>query len=87
MILKLNDEHYRNIISIERILQKIGEHNIIDSDFAYSFVNIAGFRNYLLHDYETIQPDIICTKIVNQVNDVEEYVAQIEKSPGIEYYT
>jgi len=64
----------------------LGEHNILKPDFAYSFAKIAGFRNYLAHDYEQIDASIICNEILSKIKDIEEYLKQIENSLGIDYY-
>jgi len=64
----------------------LGENNIINPVFAYSFAKIAGFRNYLAHDYEQISPIIICNEILNKLQDIENYLLQIEKSLGIDFY-
>ncbi|MCX8123855.1 MAG: DUF86 domain-containing protein [Spirochaetes bacterium] len=64
----------------------LGENNIIDPVFAHSFAKIAGFRNYLAHDYEQINPFIICNEILNKLQDIESYLSQIENSLGISFY-
>ncbi len=64
----------------------LGENNILDADFAYSFAKIDSFRNYLAHDFEHISPIIISNEILNKLNDVEKYLPRIEKSLGINFY-
>ncbi len=58
----------------------LGEHNILDPQFAYSFARIAGFRNFLAHDYETTDAKIICNKVLSSTSDVKRYIEQIKKS-------
>lgn len=58
----------------------LGESGILDPAFAYSFAKIAGFRNFLAHDYETIRSDIICNKIIAQIPDIKEFLTQIENN-------
>ena len=58
----------------------LGESGILDSEFAYSFAKIAGFRNFLAHDYDTIDSGIICSKILDSIVDIQTYVQQIKKS-------
>jgi uncharacterized protein YutE (UPF0331/DUF86 family) len=55
----------------------LGDSHILDAEFAYSFARIAGFRNFLAHDYEKIDPEIICGQIVNSSDDVVQYLRQI----------
>ena len=33
----------------------LGENKILETSFAYQFAKIAGFRNFLAHDYEKIE--------------------------------
>jgi uncharacterized protein YutE (UPF0331/DUF86 family) len=62
----------------------LGEAGVLDNEFAYSFARIAGFRNFLAHDYEKIEAAVICGKVINSVSDVREYVRQVQKSLGIQ---
>jgi uncharacterized protein YutE (UPF0331/DUF86 family) len=61
----------------------LGENGILDPDFAFSFAKIAGFRNFLAHDYEQIDASYICKNILPKLNDSEEFLRQIERSLGI----
>jgi uncharacterized protein YutE (UPF0331/DUF86 family) len=61
----------------------LGENKIIDPDFAYRFASIAGFRNFLAHDYEKIDQEIICGQIVNSIVDVDMFLEYIRKSLGL----
>ena len=58
----------------------LGESGVLDADFAYSFAKIAGFRNFLAHDYETIDSGVICTKVLASLTDIRKYIRQIQKS-------
>ena len=58
----------------------LGESGVLDADFAYSFAKIAGFRNFLAHDYETIDSGVICTKVLSSLTDIRKYIRQIQKS-------
>ncbi|MBS3809650.1 MAG: DUF86 domain-containing protein [Desulfobacterales bacterium] len=58
----------------------LGANHIIDPEFANSFAKIAGFRNFLAHDYETIDGQRICSYLPSGLREVEEYVSQIEKA-------
>jgi len=57
----------------------LGESGVLDSDFAYSFSAIAGFRNFLAHDYEKIEAQIICNEVLSKLDDVEKFLKQIEQ--------
>lgn len=55
----------------------LGENNILESGFAYDFAQIAGFRNFLAHDYEKIDQEMICGQIMRSLEDVDAYLRQI----------
>ena len=62
----------------------LGEGHILDADFAYRFASIAGFRNFLAHDYEKIDQSVICEQVMNSLDDVDQYVRQIRSSLGLD---
>jgi uncharacterized protein YutE (UPF0331/DUF86 family) len=70
-------QYYADAIDI------LGESGIIEPEFAYHFAKIAGFRNFLAHDYEKIDKMILCGEIINKLADVKEYIRQIKKSLGL----
>lgn len=60
----------------------LGESGVLDSEFAYSFAAIAGFRNFLAHDYERIKAQIICNEVLSKLDEVENFLNQIEQACG-----
>lgn len=58
----------------------LGENGILEPGFAYRFAAVAGFRNFLAHDYEKIDGAFVCGKILASLDDVDEYLKQIEDS-------
>ena len=58
----------------------LGENKILDTSFAYQFAKIAGFRNFLAHDYEKIEVEFICKDIIDKLEDVDSFIRQIENS-------
>jgi len=56
----------------------LGEARILDVEFACSFAKIAGFRNFLAHDYEIADAQVICNEILPQLHEVKEYLEQLE---------
>lgn len=58
----------------------LGENSILEPSFAYKFAKIAGFRNFLAHDYEKVDAEIICNEIMSMLDDVRLFTKQIEKS-------
>lgn len=49
----------------------LGENKILDPSFAYKFAKIAGFRNFLAHDYERIEVEFICKDIIIKLDEVD----------------
>jgi uncharacterized protein YutE (UPF0331/DUF86 family) len=56
----------------------LGDAGILTPEFAYSFSKIAGFRNFLAHDYERVEAKVICHEVLNNLADVRVYVQQIK---------
>lgn len=57
----------------------LGENEILEAGFAYRFAAIAGFRNFLAHDYEKISGDFVCGNILASLDDVDEFLQQVER--------
>ncbi len=64
--------------SYQDVFDILGENKILESDFAYSFAKIAGFRNFLAHDYEKIDMAFICNEVLAKLNDVDSFLTRIE---------
>jgi uncharacterized protein YutE (UPF0331/DUF86 family) len=58
----------------------LGENGILAPAFAYDFAKIAGFRNFLAHDYEKIDAKVVCKSVLSKIEDVNRYLEQIEKA-------
>jgi uncharacterized protein YutE (UPF0331/DUF86 family) len=56
----------------------LAENRLLASDLAYRFAGIAGFRNFLAHDYEKIDGEVVCGPILGKVSEVEEFLRQVE---------
>ena len=54
----------------------LGDSQILDAAFAYDFARIASFRNFLAHDYEKIDQEVICGQIMNSLEDVDQISAR-----------
>ncbi|TAN44518.1 MAG: DUF86 domain-containing protein [Nitrospirae bacterium] len=65
--------------SYHEAIDILGENGILEPSFAYSFAKIAGFRNFLAHDYEKIEADSICKDVLSKLDDVKKFVDQMEK--------
>lgn len=60
----------------------LGESGVLDRSFAYQFAKIAGFRNFLAHDYERIDPLIICRQVLAKLGDIDSYIEQVKAALG-----
>ena len=58
----------------------LGDNGILKPAFAIDFARIAGFRNFLAHDYERLEGGIICGQVLGKMADVDEYLRQIEEA-------
>lgn len=58
----------------------LGEGAIIPADFSYTFASIAGFRNFLAHDYEGVDAVVICAEVMKRLEDVEQYLQLVEEA-------
>ena len=58
----------------------LGEGAVIPADFAYTFASIAGFRNFLAHDYEKVDAVVICAEVMKRLEDVEQYLQLVEEA-------
>jgi uncharacterized protein YutE (UPF0331/DUF86 family) len=66
--------------SYQEAFDILGENQILEPVFAYDFAKIAGFRNFLAHDYENVDGKIVCMNALSKTDDVKEYLEQIEKA-------
>jgi uncharacterized protein YutE (UPF0331/DUF86 family) len=55
----------------------LGESGILDQGFSHGFARIAGFRNFLAHDYEKVDGAFVCGQILAKLDDVDSFVDQI----------
>jgi len=61
----------------------LGESGILDKRFAYDFAKIAGFRNFLAHDYEKVDGMFICKQILGKLDDIDAFIGQVIAALGV----
>ena len=66
--------------SYSESIDRLGERGVVPREFAYEFVRIASFRNFLAHDYEKVDYLFICEEIMNKLNDIRQYLDYIKKA-------
>ena len=64
--------------SYHEAIEILGEKGILEVDFARKFSGIAGFRNFLAHDYEKIDSNFLCQVILSKLPEVELYLKRLE---------
>ncbi len=57
----------------------LAENGILEPQFAYEFARIAGFRNFLAHDYERVDSSFICRNILPKLAEVEQFLNIIDR--------
>jgi uncharacterized protein YutE (UPF0331/DUF86 family) len=56
----------------------LAENQLLTAEFAHRFAGIAGFRNFLAHDYEKVEGEVVCGQILDKLAEVDEFLQQIE---------
>lgn len=78
--LVIKDKNLRIPQSYSETFDILGKNKILESSFAFEFARIAGFRNFLAHDYEKIEAKFICEEVMSCLDDVDSFIKQIENS-------
>ncbi|NUO80020.1 DUF86 domain-containing protein [candidate division KSB1 bacterium] len=63
--------------SYSEAIDILGEAGILPDAFAYEFARIAGFRNFLAHDYTKMNYDELCQIMFKKLDEVKAYLAFI----------
>jgi uncharacterized protein YutE (UPF0331/DUF86 family) len=69
--------------SYQEAFDILGENGVLETEFAYAFARIAGFRNFLAHDYEKIDRKFICEETLSRLDEIRLFLKKIETSLGI----
>ena len=57
----------------------LGANKLLAPEFAYKFAKIAGFRNFLAHDYEVVDGKRICESLRSGLDEVEQFLEEIQR--------
>jgi uncharacterized protein YutE (UPF0331/DUF86 family) len=74
----IKEKGWRSPQSYAEAIDILAENRILSGEFAYRFAGIAGFRNFLAHDYEKVDGEVVCGPILDKVSEVEEFLRQVE---------
>ncbi len=69
-------ETYRQIITI------LYQNGILTEEYLKELEGLAGLRNILVHDYLSIDPNIIYQDLVNGIEAIQYFIKEIEKKFG-----
>ena len=56
---------------------RLGEAGILEPEFASRFSRIAGFRNFIAHNYDAIDEEIVCA-LLDGLDEADHFLAAIE---------
>jgi uncharacterized protein YutE (UPF0331/DUF86 family) len=59
------------------IILTLGQHKVIEQNFAHSILGMAGYRNRLVHGYAEITPEEMHEIITNRLTDFETFIRQV----------
>ena len=66
--------------SYSNSIDRLGDKGILPREFAYNFVKIASFRNFLAHDYEDVNYLIICDEVLQRLDEIKQYLKYIKEA-------
>ena len=75
----IRDKKLRSPQSYREAFDILGNAGILTPEFANSFSSIAGFRNFLAHDYGKVEAKIICHEVLKKLDDVQWFVKEIKE--------
>ena len=61
----------------------MGEEKIITPELVEKMAKMAGFRNFIAHDYERINYNIVYDVLQNKLSDIDGFIKEIKKSLNI----
>lgn len=60
------------------VIDKLGEKNIIPSEFAQTIRGMAGFRNLLIHEYASVDMKKVYNVLQNRLDDFRKFARYID---------
>jgi uncharacterized protein YutE (UPF0331/DUF86 family) len=76
--LVIKDQGLRPPQSYAEAFDILAENRLLEAGFAYRFAGIAGFRNFLAHDYEKVDGEMVCGPILGKLDEIETFLQHIE---------
>lgn len=72
---------FRKPTTLAESFHILNEQNIISDELTEKMIKMVGFRNFIAHDYEKINYDIVYNVLQNRLADIEEFLKAV-KNPA-----
>ncbi len=73
----ISDEGWGVAGSLNEIFYILQNKGVIKAEVSEKMISMVGFRNILVHEYETINFDIVCNILHHHLKDINEYLLAI----------
>ncbi len=73
----ISDEGWGVAGSLNEIFYILQKKGVIQAEMVEKMISMVGFRNILVHEYETINFDIVCNILQHHLKDINEYLLAI----------
>jgi len=70
----ISDEGWGVAGSLNEIFYILQNKGVIKTEMSEKMISMVGFRNILVHEYETINFDIVCNILQHHLKDINEYL-------------
>lgn len=70
----ISDEGWGVAGSLNEIFYILQNKGVIKAEMVEKMISMVGFRNILVHEYETINFDIVCNILHHHLKDINEYL-------------
>jgi len=70
---------FRKPTTLKEGFEILEEEKIISVELREKMAEMAGFRNFIAHDYEKINYDIVYDVLQNKLKDIEDFLSKIKK--------
>ncbi|MEK7562203.1 MAG: DUF86 domain-containing protein [Patescibacteria group bacterium] len=71
--------NFRKPTTIRESFEILKEEKIISIELSEKMVKLAGFRNFIAHDYDKVDYDKVYDILQNRLGDIEKFIKQIGK--------
>ncbi len=73
----ISDEGWGVAGSLNEIFYILQKKGVIQAEMVEKMISMVGFRNILIHEYETINLDIVCNILQHHLKDINQYLLVI----------